>query len=175
MNEKNAVRQYQGRRAKSAGENFEKLISDSCDYYRLKKQGEIAKTPEPMRPTKSLGNGKFIAFYEKQAQPDYKGTLSGGRTVIFEAKHTDGDRIEQSRVTNEQAAVLERYSQMGAICFILVSMGMHSFYRVPWRVWAEMKDLYGRKYVRAEELNQFEVGFQYGILHFLDGLENIKI
>ena len=80
---KDPRRQLQGMRSKSWGSYFEELINNSCEYYRLTGQGEIEKTPEPMKPVKSLGNGKFEAFYEKCAQPDYKGTLPGGRAVMF--------------------------------------------------------------------------------------------
>lgn len=46
------------------------------------------------------GQGRFLACYTKAGQPDFKGTLTGrGRAVVFEAKHTDSDKIDQSRLT----------------------------------------------------------------------------
>lgn len=79
---KDPKRQLLGKIAKARGKQFESRIDDSFAYYAQKGFAIIEKTPEPMHPTKNLGNGKFIAYYEKQAQPDYKGTIKGGRTVM---------------------------------------------------------------------------------------------
>ena len=71
-----------GRRSKAAGEFWENMIEAACRHYRLTGKAEITKTPEPMHPIRSLGQGKFIANYVKMAQPDYKGTLAGGSGCI---------------------------------------------------------------------------------------------
>ena len=92
-----------GHRSRAAGEEWERLLEASCLHYRLKGEAEIEKTPEPMKPIgPKNAKGQFLACYTKQAQPDYKGTLKGGRAVVFEAKHTDGDRLQQSVVTSDQ-------------------------------------------------------------------------
>ena len=105
--------------------------------------------------------------YTKQAQPDYKGTLKGGRAVVFEAKHTASGRIEQSRVTPEQTAALNIHAFMGAQCFVLVSFSFEAFYRVPWDVWRDMPEKFGKVSANQKDLAQWKVD----ILHFLDGLE----
>ena len=102
-----------GKRSKAAGEYWENMIEAACQHYRLKGIAEITKTPEPMRPIKSLGQGKFIAHYEKMAQPDYKGTLAGGKAVVFEAKHTDSDRLQQNVISSEQEKQLDRHMKLG--------------------------------------------------------------
>ena len=99
---KDPMKQYQGAVSRAQGKHFEEYIDLSLRYYEQRGEAVVEKTPEPMRPTKDLGNGKFIAYYEKAAQPDYKGTLKGGRAVVFEAKHTDDDRIEYNRLTKER-------------------------------------------------------------------------
>ena len=66
---KDPKRQLLGKIAKARGKQFESRIDDSFAYYAQKGFAIIEKTPEPMHPTKNLGNGKFIAYYEKQAQP----------------------------------------------------------------------------------------------------------
>lgn len=165
---KDPERQLKGAASKAIGEAFENYIRAACIYYRLKKFAEIEKTPEPMRVIKNIGQGKFIAYFEKQAQPDYKGCLNGGKTVVFEAKYTEKDHIDQNRLTEEQADELERYSNMGAWCFVLVSIKMQNFYRVPWKVWKNMKTLYNRKYMTAEELKKFEIPMVSGIIKVLD-------
>lgn len=154
---KDPARQYQGAVNRAQGKQFERLIDDALAYYEQKGTAAIEKTPEPMRPTKDLGTGKFIAYYEKQAQPDYKGTLKGGRSVVFEAKHTTSDRIEQNRVTQEQSDRLDKYQSMGALCFVFVGFNMRDFFKVPWDVWREMKKTYGRKYTTQEELEPYRV------------------
>lgn len=156
-----------GKRSKAAGEYWESMIEASCQHYRAEGQAEIIKTPEPMRPVKSLGQGKFIAHYEKMAQPDYKGTLKGGKAVVFEAKHTDSDRLQQSVISSEQEKQLDRHYDMGAECFVMVSFGFQRFFKVPWEVFREMKRNFGRKYITPEDIPQYEVRYIGGVLHFL--------
>lgn len=154
---KDPIRQYQGAVNKAMGRSFEDIIDAALAYYAQRGEAVVLKTPEPMRPTKDLGGGKFVAHYEKHAQPDYKGALKGGRAVVFEAKHTTTDRIEQSRVTQEQTSLLDKYDTMGAECFVLVGFSMRDFFRVPWAVWGEMKARWGRKYATIEDLEPFRV------------------
>ena len=163
---KDPKRQLLGKIAKARGKQFESRIDDSFAYYAQKGFAIIEKTPEPMHPTKNLGNGKFIAYYEKQAQPDYKGTLKGGRAIVFEAKHTDANRIDQLRVTEDQAAALTRHESMGALCFILVSFRFENFYAVPWSVWRDMKGQFGKVSANEDDLLPYMVP---GIMTFLDG------
>ena len=168
INYKDPKRQWQGAVSKAVGKAFEDYISAACMYYRVKKLAVIEKTPEPMRIIKNLGQGKFIAHFEKQAQPDYKGCLNDGKAIVFEAKFTDKDRIEQNRLTDEQSSSLDRYSRMGAWCFVFVSLKMQNFYRVPWEVWKDMKNLYKRKYMTADDLKEYEVPMTNGIIMILD-------
>lgn len=116
---KDPMKQYQGAVSRAQGKHFEEYIDLSLRYYEQRGEAVVEKTPEPMRPTKDLGNGKFIAYYEKAAQPDYKGTLKGGRAVVFEAKYTHSAQMEQSRVTREQAARLDDHLAAGAMCFVV--------------------------------------------------------
>jgi recombination protein U len=156
-----------GRRSKMAGECWEKMLEASCQYYRLVGKAEITKTPEPMRPIKSLGNGKFVAYYEKMAQPDYKGTLVGGQAVVFEAKHTDGDRLQQSVISSEQEKQFDRHLKLGAECFVMVSFGFEQFFKIPWEVFRDMKAHYGRKYITPEDVQEYKVRYLGGVLQFL--------
>lgn len=156
-----------GRRSKVAGEFWENMIEASCNYYRTQGKAEITKTPEPMRPIKPLGQGKFVAYYEKMAQPDYKGTLAGGKAVVFEAKHTDGDRLLQSVVSSEQEKQLDRHMRLGADCFVMVSFRFERYFKIPWEVFRDMKQNFGRKYITPEDVPQYEVRYIGGVLHFL--------
>lgn len=154
---KDPMKQYQGAVSRAAGQHFEQAIDTALAYYAQHGVAVIEKTPEPMRPTKDLGGGKFIAHYDKQAQPDYKGVLKGGGAVIFEAKHTASDRIEQSRVTAEQTAALDRYAAMGARCFVVVGFSMRDFFNIPWETFKDMKARWGRKYATPADLEDFRI------------------
>ena len=160
-----------GLQSKRAGEHFENMITASLNWYCDKGVAFVEKTPEPMKPLRKPDRqGRFLACYTKQAQPDYKGTLKGGRAVVFEAKHTDDDRIEYNRLTKEQRDDLEHHHKLGAVTFVLVSMGLTECYRVPWPVWRDMADTYGRKYMTRDELLPYKVPVVAGFVKFLDKL-----
>ena len=131
---------------------FEQLIEQSCRLYAEEGAALIEKTPEPMRVIRSMkDNAHFVCIFEKKAQPDFKGTVKGGQSVVFEAKYTDAGRIEQSAVTDMQANCFDRHMALGAKCFVLVSFSFESFCAVPWEIWRDMKERYGRKYLKCTE------------------------
>ena len=163
-------RAMMGKRNKATGEIFERLISASCDYYREQGLAVIEKTPEPMKPIGKMDKrGQFTACFTKQAQPDFKGVLRGGQAVVFEAKHTDGDRIEKSRLTATQERTLNAYHFLGAKCFILVSFRFERFCKIPWVVWQDMKNIFGRQHITREDAEQFSIVEKGDILYFLEG------
>lgn len=165
--------QMRGRRSKTAGDTFEKWISDACQYYDNLDIAIIEKTPEPMKPIRPYGERyrqQYIAYFVKSAQPDYKGMLCDGTSIMFEAKHTDNERIKQNRVTDTQWENLDKYEKYGAHCYILVSLGLVNFYRVPWNIWKEMKSLFGHKYMTNQELEPYRIEFNHHLL-FLEGVE----
>ncbi|MCI5680164.1 MAG: Holliday junction resolvase RecU [Bacteroidales bacterium] len=165
-------KKLQGKRSKMVGALFEQMISASCRYYREAGIAVIEKTPEPMKPLSKMDKrGQFKACFTKAAQPDYKGTLQGGRTLIFEAKHTDKETITYNRLTEAQMDAMEAYHEMGAECFILVSFSFCDFYRIPWTEWNDMQMLYGRKYMKRCELERYRIKEKGDVLYFLDGLE----
>lgn len=164
-----------GKISKAQGEYFESMIGAACDYYRQKGIADIEKTPEPMRPIKDLGSGKFVAVYTALAQADFKGFLQGGRAVYFEAKYTDTGKITQDRVTDNQTERLERAYQYGAYAFVLCYFGAVGFYRIPWGVWRDMKGHFGHKYITPQEAAPYEVRIGgTGVPLFLDRPEEVK-
>ena len=90
---------------------------------------------------------------------------------MFEAKHTDTGKMQQSAVTDTQWECLDTYQKFGAHCFVMVSMGLTSFYRVPWDVWKNMKQLYGHKYMTPEELHPYMLKEKQCVIQFLEGVE----
>ena len=169
---RNAQRSLRGSQSRQAGAYFESIIEASLRWYEGKGLAEITKTPEPMKPLgKPNQRGQFLACFTKAAQPDFKGTLSGGRSVVFEAKHTISDRIEYKATTEEQNEQLERHHRLGAVVFVLVAFNLRDFFRVPWPVWRDMKETYGRKYLKPAELEQYRVQYIAGVLKLLQGIE----
>lgn len=116
VHERFLLRAAAGRRSRQLGDIFEQWILRGCDWYWDKEIAYIEKTPEPMRPIKVYGDrrkGQFIAIYTKQAQPDFKGTLYDGSTIIFDAKSTSQDILQQSAVTDEQRKNLTAMKKWG--------------------------------------------------------------
>ena len=163
----NQQNQLRGAVNRAQGAYFEKLIGRSCEYYRTIGTAVIEKTPEPFHITGTLPQGRFIGNFAKSAQPDFKGTLKGGRTIVFEAKYSADGKIKQDRVTKDQAAALDTYDKAGALCFVFVSLKMQHFYFLPWPVWQTMKQRYGRKYMAAADMKAYEVRFNGNIIEFL--------
>ncbi len=167
-----AEKHLRGKRAKMVGQLFEQMVEASCRHYAEQGMAKIEKTPEPMKVLSRMDKqGTFKACFTKAAQPDYKGTLKGGRTVVFEAKHTDQESIAYTRLTEAQLQAMEEYHAMGAECFILVSFSFCDFYRIPWEEWRDMQALYCRKSIKRCELEKFRIKESSNILCFLEGLE----
>ena len=127
----------------------------------------IVKEPEPFRVLKKdKRSGRAAIQFVKHAQPDFHGTLKGGRSIVFEAKFTQGDKIKQDVITPEQAASLTMQQKLGAFAFVCAGVGGHVF-MVPWSVFSDMKKKYGRKYATVQDLEQYEVKTDM-IIHFLE-------
>lgn len=154
--------QIKGIRNHDNGRAFENIILAACERYRIEGKADIDKTPEPMSIIKNMGQGKFMAHFAKKAQPDFQGTLAGGQSICFEAKHTESAQIQQSAVTDEQAKVLSRKEKLGAECFVLVSFGFKAYYKIPWNVWENMKENFGHKYMKPEEIEKYRLSHSGG-------------
>ena len=168
-------RQIAGARARVAGATFENVIAASLLWHFDRGLLKADKTPEPMKPiSKPNKRGQFLACYEKKAQVDFCGTMHGGRSVRFEAKQTDTDSFDRKRLTDEQMDDLRDHQKLGALCFVLLCFGFDHFYRVPWQIWENMKEIYGRKYVTERDVQQFRIPFTSGVLKILHGIIDIN-
>lgn len=157
---------YQNTVNNAQGHLFEDCIKAGCTAYRNKGIAEIDKTPEPFRVTKKQGNGIFVGRFTAHAQPDFQGTLKGGRSICFEAKYTTTDRMRRSALTDTQMEVLENHERLGALTGVCVGI-QDKYFFVPWGIWRDMKAHYGRQYVTAEDIELYKVDFT-GSLMFLD-------
>lgn len=161
-------KRLRGARSRVAGECFERYILAACEWYRSRGEADIDKAHEPMKPLRAPNErGQFLACYTKPAQPDFDGTLAGGRSIKFEAKHTDDARIERSRLTDRQMEKLESHHRLGALAFVLVSFSLQEFARIPWPVWRDMAKIYGRKYITREEAREYSVPCVAGTIKLL--------
>ena len=160
------AQRYQNAVNNSQGHSFEDYIKAGCALYSRQGRAEIDKTPEPFRVLEKLKDGIFKGRFTAPAQPDFQGTLAGGRSIVFEAKYTTTDRLKRDVLTGEQQDALERHHSRGAVAAVCAGIG-NNFFFVPWAVWREMKEHFGRKYVTAANLEPFRVRFNGAVL-FLD-------
>ncbi len=149
--------QRQGLVNRARGKQFEARLDTAFEYYKARGSAVVEKTPEPMKPIRNMGQGRFLACYERKAQPDYKGTIKGGRSVMFEAKFTSTDRIKQEKVSEAQGDYLDEHQALGARCYVLAGFLTGAVYRLPWDDWKGMKERFGRKYVTEADLQPYRV------------------
>lgn len=174
MDQKAALAALRGAQNKRAGELFEKMIGEACAVYRSAGIALIEKTPEPFRVTRRLSDGRFEGHFTAPAQPDFKGTLcGGGRSIVFDAKHTDGDRIALSRLSETQREALLLHQSLGAAAGILAGFGTYQprFAWIPIHVFLDAKKENGHLYWSVEDAEPWEVPFESGIVNFLNGTE----
>ena len=155
--EKDPRRQAIGKLAKIYGKRFEARLDQTFEYYATRGYASIEKNEEPMQIIRSMGGGQFLACFRKKAKPDYEGVVKGGRTVMYEAKFTGSDRIEQSRVLANQKEYMTNRQALGARCFVLCGFMSGAVYCVPWDAWNNMKDTFGHKYVTEKDLVKYRV------------------
>lgn len=167
VDEEQLKRQYKNRVNNAQGQHFEREILAGCRMYEHHGIATIDKTPEPFRVTsKNHRTGEFTGRFSTHAQPDFQGTLHGGRSIMFEAKRTSKDRITRNVLTDTQMEILEKHNRLGALCGVCICI-QDDFFFIPWNVWRDMKEMYGRQYLKAEDIEEYKVRFD-GAVHFLD-------
>ena len=161
------VASYRSMVNNAQGRLLEEMIEGAARAYKLKGRAQVIKTPEPFRVLKKdRQHGRAMVQFTAHAQPDFLGCLAGGQMIAFEAKHTSKDRINQSVVTDTQAAALDNYTKLGArtgVCCCIHD----TYFMVPWEVWRQMGTIYGRKYATKEDFEPFRVPCD-GVVRFLD-------
>ena len=159
---------WKGKKNNAQGHFFEGFIKTACAVYKQKGIAYVEKMPEPFMVLEKRDKGIFKGRFIAHAQPDFMGTLSGGRSICFEAKYTSTDKLGQNVLTGEQWDSLEQHWKAGAKAGVCAGIGdVYAF--IPWPVWRSMQDIYGRKYMTAEDLEPYRVRFN-GACMFLDPL-----
>ena len=163
-------RRIAGVRAKNNGKVFEARLEAAFEYYRLRGEALIEKTPEPVKQLGAMDKlGRFMACYEKRAQPDYKGVLRGGKCIVIEAKHTNGQSIPLSRVTPHQLGTLLEYEKHGAEAYIIAEFGDGAVRRYRATMWNAMIDS-GLKTASPGDPFGCSIEEEYGIIKVLEGI-----
>ncbi len=172
VDEERLRQQYKNRRNNAQGQHFEREILAGCKMYEQHSIAVIDKTPEPFCVTsKNHRTGEFTGRFSTHAQPDFQGTLYGGRSIVFEAKRTSKDRITRNVLTDTQMDVLEKHNRLGALCGVCICI-QDDFFFIPWNVWRDMKEMYGRQYLKAEDIEEYKVRFD-GAVHFLQNMAEV--
>lgn len=172
VDEERLRQQEKNRRNNAQGQHFEREVLAGCKMYQQYGIATIDKTPEPFKVTKkNHKTGEFTGRFSKHAQPDFQGTLHGGRSIVFEAKQTSKDRINRNVLTDTQMEVLEKHNRLGALCGVCVNI-QDDFFFVPWNEWRDMKEMYGRQYLKAEDIEEYKVRFD-GAVHFLQNMAEV--
>ena len=120
LNKAKQGQRFRNRQSNGFGKNFEKFVAMGCDFYREKGIADISKVDEPFRVVRLLKDGRFEGRFTRKANPDFEGTIRGGRSICFECKYTSKDRILQSVITKRQAEVLDRKLELGGLVLLLV-------------------------------------------------------
>jgi recombination protein U len=170
--QRSANQQHQNAVNNAQGHLFESAIMAGCSTYRENGRGEINKTPEPFRVLNKSNNGMFMGRFTAHAQPDFQGTLADGRSIVFEAKTTTSDRMKRDVLTAEQQKALESHMNLGAVAAVCVGLE-DKFFFIPWEIWRDMKEYYGRKYITANDVEKYRVRFDGSVL-FLDYIYGSK-
>lgn len=162
-------RHWRAAMSNGQGRMHETLIEGACRYYSSQNRAHITKIPEPFRVMKKAPTGIATVRFTAHAEPDFKGCITGGRLICFEAKYTDTARINQDVVTKTQADVLERYDNLGAIAAVCVGIQQDAF-MIPWAVFGNMKKYFGHKYAVADDVRVYQVKND-GVIKFLDFID----
>lgn len=163
---------YRAGVSNNRGHEFEDAIKQACVIYAAQGRAKVEKTPEPFRVLEKRENGVFEGRFTAHAQPDFQGTLNGGRSIIFEAKYTTTSSMKRDVLTQTQMETLETHHRMGALAGVCVGI-RDSFFFVPWPAWDDMKGLCGRQSVTAPELEAFRVKYTGAVL-FLDYIHDVR-
>lgn len=167
LEQEKALQRYRNMQSNGFGKNFEKSVEMGCAFYINKGLADISKIDESFRVIKLKQAGRFDGQFTRNANPDFEGTLTGGMSICFECKYTSKESMRQSVITKYQMEVLNRKHLLGGVVGVLCGIQKRYFF-VPWKVWREMDEIFGKKSVDADDLKEYEVYFNNGI-RFLDG------
>ena len=153
---------------------MEDRVNRGCEIYAEMREAFVEKTPEPMKVLGKAQKGRFLACFVKSAQPDYKGTIWGGRAFIMEAKHSE-NRLEFERISGEQRTALDTHRFMGAAAYVLMEFEGRDggAFLVPWNETRKLMEK-GQS-CTAKDVGRWRVRSEPGEILFLDKPSGEKV
>ncbi len=112
------------------GMSFEKMINESCEYFRVHNKANIHKKPIPIKIVKvdypSRSRAKIIeAYYQVASTTDYNGIYKQ-KYIDFEAKETSvKNYLGLEYIHEHQVAHLKSIVAHGGIGFFLIYFKVH--------------------------------------------------
>ena len=101
--------------------------------------------------------GTFSAAFDAPGGSDYRGTLRGGRSLVAEAKSTQGATLAWSDFTEAERADMAAACELGALCLVLWwSAELAALFAVPWQAMPWKKSGAGQG-VRAVDVEEWRV------------------
>lgn len=163
--EKRQKRSESNKSSRKNGRIFEDMIERACKFYEEAGLARITKVPEARRVVGRTGGrtSLMICANAAKADPDFMGSVSpDGKCMIFDAKHTDKGKILLNALTENQRDILDKHMACGADCYVAVSFGFERYYMIPYAMWKNMKEEFGRQYIlpNDEKIQTYSVPFE---------------
>lgn len=147
--------------AEAGGESFEgQMLVAQCILNAAEKRG--------VDPSEAV-----VLYSYTKSRPDPTQHVKDAVAAVFDRGETVVDEpilyfYNPALVTSD----FHESQKLGAIAFVLVSVSLTDFYRVPWPVWRDMAEIYGHKYMTHAELSRYEVPATAGFIKFLHDIES---
>lgn len=136
------MRDYRDFRMANRGQTLEQFIRFANERYKKSGIAVINKQHTEFLPIRNAYGQIVRCKVESKATVDFIGRV-GNVPIAAEAKETSGDSIRLLEVQDHQADFLDAYyGKDEAICFVIVSFSMNTFYVVPWVFWKAARDAY---------------------------------
>lgn len=163
--EKKKRRSEANKSSRKNGRLFEDMIERACKFYEDSGMARITKVPEARKVVGRTGGrtSLMICANAAKADPDFIGSVApDGKCMVFDAKHTDKEKILLTALTENQRDILDKHMSCGAECFVAVSFGFEKFYMIPYAIWKDMKGVFGRQYILPddEQIQPYAVSFE---------------
>lgn len=186
---KSQARAYKNRKSRAEGRTFEEAIERGCSFYFETGKANIVKVPENRKVVGRTGGrtSMMLCVNAQKSQPDFVGTLLGGKSIVFEAKHTDKGKMDYTKVTDYQREQLRRHQQFGAECYVAIGFSADydeagakyasSFdfgddpevvFFVPFNVWENMQTLVGHKWFSLNDGRKGGILAQYRVKYSVE-------
>jgi penicillin-binding protein-related factor A (putative recombinase) len=118
--------------------------------YRARGEADVQRVHPGVKVLgKPDAKGQFRACWAGVGPVDYLGILADGRAVAFDAKSCAAASWSRSVIPDHQAALLTRWSEMGAVAGIALQMPTSRW----WLSWAVLRD-YERPTLRIGDLER---------------------